>query len=1128
MDRKNLLHIIQSVYGELKDFQLATVNYIYHKLYVEKQRRHLVADEVGLGKTIVAKGLIAKAMERHLKSGKRNKPFRVVYICSNLALTGQNLKKLNIFRKKEFLETDRGRLIFQAFKPKNNETFQVSSLTPSTSFRLVKGTGIAEERMLIWMILSKYKIFSRGKRSNGLKLALMGNISGHKQKKGKQKVNIKKWKSNLDAYKKMYENKLRWNDLAVYKKLIAKEKIDLNNPYYKSVREELRLDGEKSLQELLIRYAELLRIDNVKDKEGPKRLLGILRKLLTNVCLKFINADLYILDEFQRFKDLIETDEEKYSEASVIAHQVFKKPKAKILLLSATPFKPFTTVADANFDEDHHKEFKDVLAFLFDQQTEKLNSYEINRKAFFELLRRPENFKGDKLIEKKNLENLYREVLSRTERLLVSDDKNTLLKGTVLDFDLKKEDILNFIKSDSIVNSLNKQTNKNYHSIVDFSKSAPHPLSFMDQYVIKEDLKKNIRKISTIRNEVKKAGEAWLDLEKIKRYKPLSMSPNSNMRELMKHTIDNDMWKQLWIVPSLPYYQCKGSFSNIENASKVLIFSKWKMVPRAIASIISYESEQRSIGNSKIKVQGAKQYIPDFYSNKKKRQPRKPGKILATKLKKGKPQTMSVFTLLYPSRTLAEICKLEECVKETRNITLKEIKETIKKKLNKKIKEAKLENFKKHSRKTVNWYWLAPLLLDKHFYTEDYEYWFESVDLGKSLFVSSKGLTKDKHDDEVKEDGKTSLAHIWELENSFNNPNVIDIGEFPDDLLDVLALQAIASPSIISLRILLKLFQNEDPEILLTGAMNIATQFHFLFDKPESIAVVKISAIAKSKKVVNKTYWKNVLEYCADGNLQSVMDEFAHLVISEHNTLYEFIYRIANCVNMRTANLSIDNGESLIGSNGKKSLQIRCHYAVDFGNQNMDREEGINRVRSILDNFNSPFRPFVLASTSIGQEGLDFHYYCRKVMHWNLPANPIDIEQREGRVNRYKGLVVRQNIVKKYKWSLRRCKCDIWNYMFDKALHTEGVNQKKPELVPYWHIEPDEIHIERIIPLIPFSREVSKLQKLLATLTLYRLTFGQPRQEELVEALYKEYGEEIVKEVREKLMINLSPITYKV
>lgn len=56
----------------------------------------------------------------------------------------------------------------------------------------------------------------------------------------------------------------------------------------------------------------------------------------------------------------------------------------------------------------------------------------------------------------------------------------------------------------------------------------------------------------------------------------------------------------------------------------------------------------------------------------------------------------------------------------------------------------------------------------------------------------------------------------------------------------------------------------------------------------------------------------------------------------------------------------------------------------------------------------------VVATTSIGQEGLDFHNYCRVIMHWNLPSNPIDLEQREGRINRFKCLAIRQNVADKY------------------------------------------------------------------------------------------------------------------
>ena len=78
---------------------------------------------------------------------------------------------------------------------------------------------------------------------------------------------------------------------------------------------------------------------------------------------------------------------------------------------------------------------------------------------------------------------------------------------------------------------------------------------------------------------------------------------------------------------------------------------------------------------------------------------------------------------------------------------------------------------------------------------------------------------------------------------------------------------------------------------------------------------------------------------------------------------------------------------------------------------------------------NSPFRPFVLTSTSIGQEGLDFHPWCHRLVHWNLPGNPVDLEQREGRIHRYKGHAVRRNVAASHAdeaFASWRAGDDIW------------------------------------------------------------------------------------------------------
>ena len=93
------------------------------------------------------------------------------------------------------------------------------------------------------------------------------------------------------------------------------------------------------------------------------------------------------------------------------------------------------------------------------------------------------------------------------------------------------------------------------------------------------------------------------------------------------------------------------------------------------------------------------------------------------------------------------------------------------------------------------------------------------------------------------------------------------------------------------------------------------------------------------------------------------------------------------------------------------------HFALAFGEDvardGKQRGEDEKLRKSVVrEAFNSPFWPFVLATTSVGQEGLDFHLYCRDVMHWNLPSNPVDLEQREGRINRRDCLAVRESIAR--------------------------------------------------------------------------------------------------------------------
>ena len=133
---------------------------------------------------------------------------------------------------------------------------------------------------------------------------------------------------------------------------------------------------------------------------------------------------------------------------------------------------------------------------------------------------------------------------------------------------------------------------------------------------------------------------------------------------------------------------------------------------------------------------------------------------------------------------------------------------------------------------------------------------------------------------------------------------------------------------------------------------------------------------------------------------------------------------------------------------------------------------------------------------------LDFHVWCRLLYHWNLPHNPVDLEQREGRVHRYKGLAVRQNIAVTHgDDALGSNAPDPWAEMF-AAARAQAAARGQDELVPYWLFDVPAkdggVAVERRVPLPPLSKEAARFAALRRSLVLYRLAFGQPRQEDLV------------------------------
>ena len=242
---------------------------------------------------------------------------------------------------------------------------------------------------------------------------------------------------------------------------------------------------------------------------------------------------------------------------------------------------------------------------------------------------------------------------------------------------------------------------------------------------------------------------------------------------------------------------------------------------------------------------------------------------------------------------------------------------------------------------------------------------------------------------------------------------------------------------------------------------------------------------------------------------------------------------IIAALTLRAASLRIDEVTAPPYAREVKveSEPMRMRFAMRFGDERYDEEvapgfdgaPGRTRKENVRAAFNSPFWPFVLVSTTVGQEGLDFHHYCHSVVHWNLPSNPVDLEQREGRIHRYKGHAVRKNVAAAFgTQACAKADADIWGALFEVGRDSRPPDEN--DLVPYW-IFPGDAKIERHVPALPFSRDVGRLVGLRRALAIYRMVFGQSRQEDLIAYLLANIPEQERDNIIAELQIDLSPRT---
>lgn len=1078
----------RGILSGLKDFQLATVERIYH-LFTTGFSRILVADEVGLGKTLIARGTIAKTA-RYNKEVLSKELFKVVYICSNQSIAGQNLAKLKIDENVTIDGLSDTRLSMQHLKifendndPRIKENYiQLIPLTPSTSFNMTVGCGSVQERALIYAILRRY---------SGLKTYL----------KGLQILLIDTAPKSWECWAKDW-----------YEQRVVKCNKNSNGKYINLMLGKV----EEYFNENEELFFEVIEVCKKIKSAGYKRINGVngvihrLRKMMAEISVDLMDADLVIMDEFQRFPELIDTD--AYNETAMLAKKFFNcsnnDEKVKILLLSATPYKLYSTLEEINEtqNDEHYKEFMQVTDFIFEDEPIRKSEFRNVWNDFSIALSEVCSNNFAMIVAKKQLaEDYLYKGICRTERMLVDG------ASELIDTELKKgqlhiteDDVLAYVETDLMLNDIGLKD----RVPVEYIKSAPFIMSFMEHYKFKQKIfdffKNNPDKIKLANKQ-----RLWLNREVIAKYDEIAIT-NARLAKLKEVALPKNAEKLMWIPPSKPYYEFGGSFAGHKNFSKVLVFSAWEMVPRAIAAMLSYEAERLTVGNLVRSTPNNEKENRSYFAKNRFPSPR-----LKFSMRDNTPANMAFLCLLYPSVTLAKLFDPIDAV--NRKLSLKDLRKELKLKIEGLISEIDYISKDDGSRQDDSWYYITPLMFDIE--EENIRSWFENPDL-------SQQVEQDDGIENEEDDKGAYTKHFQELKRIYFSQDKLVLGRKPKDLTDVLVNMVLGSPSICALRMF-----NPDVKGATTYSVKLAKTILDRFNGQEATSIIELEYGMYNKDA----YWQNVLKYCIDGNIQAMLDEYAHLLLEGHDLNNSNLeYRNEQLVNImvktlktHTASYNVDtfdtfkarvfNANKKENKNIDKYIKIRSNYAVGFYDTK-NEGKSVQRKDNIRLSFNSPFRPFVLATTSIGQEGLDFHYYCRKIVHWNLPSNPIDLEQREGRINRYKCLAIRQNIANKY--GDINFDTDIWTEMFEAANKLEK-NNDMCELVPFWCL-PDnqEVKIERIVPIYPLSKDGAKYERLIKILSLYRLSLGQARQEELLEYLFEN---DIKEEELKQLFMNLSP-----
>lgn len=1022
----------------LRGFQRRTVEHVFKRLYLDEQPadRFLVADETGLGKSMVARGVIAKAIERldHPDSGVDR--IDVVYVCSNSDLAKQNLARLNVTGQKYIIESGRLTLLPTELAKLNapaaegtHKRVNFISLTPGTSFNVSKAPGQARERAVLFRILEQLGAITSERRDHAVELLRSG-------------AGVPGFNWEIKRLIELHPEGFVASVCDTFSQLATKSG---NLAAFETAMSDALTNGTNDVRQRM------------------SGIIGGLRGDLAQAGLDCLEPDLIILDEFQRFRDLLYspgTGTEDEDPAAELARQFLNYQGAKLILLSATPYKAHTAAHDEDGD-DHAADFRQLLRFLSSDDAAYMEGLEsdLDSRRTYLLKQAPE----DGLTRR--IESGLKKFMSRTERpQLGKDDMLEVIK--MAPEDVRPGDLSSYRSLAALFRAARTGNPMEYW------KSVPLFAHFLTDYKIGRMLD---GRIQCDRDAVEPVlpSLSTIDPAVYRSYGAIE-TDNAKFRAVHEHTIGRGWWKLLWMPPSLPYTAPAGPYSDVGPVTKQLVFSAWNAAPTAITTLLSYEAERQILEGSELHGENSAEARKRFRGR------------LRYRVRDGEPLAMSTLALFIPHAALAiEGDPLERASMSGSTVSGDSVREAAAAAGKAMVGGTVVDP----SSRLGAWasYFAVPGTLPAA--------WNKDAKLAarelRQVDEYSQQLGKESDSDASDQDSGSEaglyLAHVDRMLQA--------VAAGPAGWEDGLEDLAVNSPANCLYRALKRVVPDEfDGTELWKAAVFAANGLRTLFNRLDVTVLLDTLYPAGD-------YWQKVLHYCEAGNLQAVLDEYVFQLRSQQapgEITSEQLWSLADDIR-RSLSLKPAQMLAKYPDESHEDLRMGVRFAVRYSNAKTDDGDS-NRMPEVRRAFNSPYWPFVLASTSVGQEGIDFHWWAHSVIHWNVPGNPVDFEQREGRVHRYLGHAVRKNVAEKHGSAiLKPGVVDPWTELFDvAAAHVAALPEDETnKFAPHW-IHRGTHKIQRRLLDHPLSRDVPRTNQMLSGLAKYRLTLGQARQDDLL------------------------------